>query len=504
MNQVEPGSGLAVKRPWAAVWTMLIGFFMLMLDATIVAVANPSIQQGLNASLTRTIWVTSAYLLALTVPLLAAGRLGDRFGQKPVFMAGMAVFTLASLLCGLASGIEFLIAARALQGFGGALMTPQTQAMIVRIFPPARRGAAMGLWGSVAGVAQLVGPPLGGLVVDVFGWQAIFLMNVPVGIAGLLLAAKFLPKLPTKRPSFDWFGLVISGLGLFLVVFGLQEGESNHWGRIWGPVGIWHLVGAGLTILAGFVYWQTRRQSPLVPLRLFRDRDFAVSTGAVSAMGFTVAGMALPMLYFLQVARGFGPAHSALFMLPSAVLGGVVAPFVGAKVVGRIGANWVAGSGLLLLAGGLYWTSTYMTPASPVYWMLVPSAVMGVANACIWSPLAVSATHNLSRTEAGTGSGVYAVIRQMGSVLGASCMNALMNARLMANGLPTSAAAGHSGGLKASPAMVDGFAAAMSQAMYLPMTAALVGSITAFFLTGQGGRSADAAKAQPRGKSAGQ
>ncbi|MDR0782428.1 MAG: MFS transporter, partial [Propionibacteriaceae bacterium] len=193
-------------RPWAAVIAMLVGFFMLMVDANIVSVANPSLQATLGATLTQTIWVTSAYLLGLVAPLLLAGRLGDRYGQKTLFILGMSVFTLASLACGLSTTIEMLILARAIQGFGAALMTPQTQAMIVRIFPPDRRGAAIGLWGSVAGLGVLTGPILGGFLVQSAGWQAIFLINVPVGVVGVILAWRLLPTLPRLKVSFDWIG----------------------------------------------------------------------------------------------------------------------------------------------------------------------------------------------------------------------------------------------------------------------------------------------------------
>ncbi|MCL2826867.1 MAG: MFS transporter, partial [Eggerthellaceae bacterium] len=187
-------------HPWAAVWSLLIGFFMLMIDMSIVSVANPSIQSGLGASLTETIWVTSAYLLGLAAPLLIAGRLGDRFGQRTMFFLGMVIFTLSSLVCGLAPSVSILIVARAVQGIGGSFMSPQSQATIVRIFPPHRRGAAMGLWGSVSGIAMLIGPMLGGFLVQSAGWQSIFLINVPVGVVGSILVLRFVPKLPTSRP----------------------------------------------------------------------------------------------------------------------------------------------------------------------------------------------------------------------------------------------------------------------------------------------------------------
>src|SRR6478736_7872825 len=230
-RQVDPRrhSPLAGGNPWNALWAMLVGFFMILVDATIVAVANPSIMDKLGADYDSVIWVTSAYLLAYAVPLLVAGRLGDRFGPKNLYLVGLSVFTLASLWCGLAGTIGMLIAARVVQGIGAALLTPQTLSTITRIFPPERRGVAMSLWGATAGVATLVGPLAGGVLVDHLGWQWIFFVNVPVGVIGLALAVWLIPTLPTRNHRFDVIGVVLSGLGMFLVVFGLQEGQSHHW-----------------------------------------------------------------------------------------------------------------------------------------------------------------------------------------------------------------------------------------------------------------------------------
>ena len=175
-------------NPWPALWALLVGFFMILVDATIVAVANPSIMEHLGADYDAVIWVTSAYLLAYAVPLLLAGRLGDRFGPKNLYLVGLAVFTAASLWCGLAGNIEMLIAARVVQGLGAALLTPQTLSTITRIFPPERRGVALSVWGATAGVATLVGPLAGGVLVDGLGWQWIFIVNVPIGVIGLGLA----------------------------------------------------------------------------------------------------------------------------------------------------------------------------------------------------------------------------------------------------------------------------------------------------------------------------
>src|SRR6201992_3294707 len=212
-------------NPWSALWAMMVGFFMILLDSTIVAVANPSIMPKLVTGYETIIWVTSAYLLAYAVPLLVAGRLGDRFGPTNLYLVGLAVFTAASLWCGLSGTIGMLIAARVAQGIGADVMSPQTLSLISRVFAVERRGVAMSVWGATAGVATLVGPLAGGVLVDSMGWAWIFFVNVPIGIIGLGLAYWLVPELPTHKHRFDLVGVALSGIGMFLIVFSLQEGQ---------------------------------------------------------------------------------------------------------------------------------------------------------------------------------------------------------------------------------------------------------------------------------------
>src|SRR6478735_6374284 len=209
MTQPSPAVVTPVeeKDPWPALFALCLGFFMILVDTTIVSVATPAIIADLHADVNDVVWVSSAYLLAYAVPVLITGRLGDRFGPKNIYLIGLTVFTLASLWCGLTGSVEMLIAARVVQGLGASMITPQTMAIITRIFPAARRGTAMGLWGATAGVATLVGPILGGVLVDGLGWEWIFFINVPVGIFGLFLAARLVPTLPTNNHRFDWLGV---------------------------------------------------------------------------------------------------------------------------------------------------------------------------------------------------------------------------------------------------------------------------------------------------------
>jgi len=243
-------------NPWPALWALVGGFFMILIDTTIVNVANPAIMRSLKITdVTTVLWVTSAYLLAYAVPLLIAGRLGDRFGPKRLYLLGLVVFTVASLWCGLSGDINGLITARAVQGLGAGLMTPQTMSVITRMFLPHKRGSAMAIWGATAGVATLIGPLLGGVLVDGLGWEWIFFVNVPIGIIAFIAALWLVPNFPTQIRRFDWLGVVLSGIGVFLLVFGIQEGAKYRWGTIAGPITVWGMITTGIIVLTAFILW---------------------------------------------------------------------------------------------------------------------------------------------------------------------------------------------------------------------------------------------------------
>ena len=271
-------------NPWPALWAMVIGFFMILVDNTIVSVANPAIKRDLDTDVNNVIWVTSAYLLAYAVPLLVTGRLGDRFGPKNIYLIGLAIFTLASLWCGLTGSIEMLIVARAVQGLGAALMTPQTMAVITRTFPPDNRGSAMGLWGATAGVATLVGPILGGVLVDSLGWEWIFFINVPVGIIGFVLAWRLVPSCrPTRTGSTS----PASSSAARHVPARVRHpgGREVRLGPDLGHHQRPALIVARRLRVRCFLWWQSRiRKEPLVPLGLFRDRNFSLGNAGI-AMG---------------------------------------------------------------------------------------------------------------------------------------------------------------------------------------------------------------------------
>ena len=463
---------------------MLVGFFMTLIDWTAVSVANPSIMAALHAGYESVIWVTSGYLLGFAVPLLVAGRLGDRFGPKNLYLIGLAIFTAASLWCGLSGSIAVLVAARVVQGVGAALLTPQTLLMITRIFPPERRGVATSIWGAAVGVATLAGPMVGGVLIDQLDWQWIFFVNVPIGIIAFGLGVWLIPVLPTSRPRFDVIGVVLSGIALFLIVFALQEAPANNWAP-----GIWAMFAAGVAMMAAFVYWQSVNKSePLVPLRVFSDRNFSVASLGVAVIAFVWTAMVLPVMFFAQTALGLSATRAALLTAPMAVATAVLAPFVG-RIVDRSHPRPVLGVGFAVLAISLAWLSIEMTAGTPIWRLLLPFTGIGVGMAFVGSPLAATASRNLPPELAGAGSGVFTATRQVGSVLGSASMAVFMD-WLVSRHMPptftdiTRGVGGEGNEVAPMPEFRAPFAAAMSHSMLLPAFVALSGVVSALFLVG--------------------
>ncbi len=449
---------------------------MILVDTTIVSVANPTIMHGLHTDMTATLWATSAYLLAYAVPLLITGRLGDRFGPRRIYLIGLTLFIVSSLVCGLATSIESLIVARVFQGLGAACMTPQTMAVITRIFAPRERGQAMAVWGITAGVATLVGPIAGGFLIDLAGWEWIFFINIPVGIVGFVLAMRYVPVLETHEHRFDWIGVALSAVGMFLVVFGIQEGENFNWGIIWGPVSVWSLIVVGAIVLVVFVWWQrAQRGEPLMPLAIFHDRNFSVGSAAIGTAGFAVTSMSLPLMFFFQLVLGLTPTQSALMLTPMAVLSAALARPVG-RLIDRGDPRRLGTFGLLLVGSGILLYVWFIQLDVSVWMLLLPSAVLGVANTLMWGPLSAIATFNLKHELAGAGSGVYNTTRQVGAVLGSAAITALMAGRL-ATQFGDAAAPGMSGTSGQLPEQLrDGFAQAMAESLVLPAVVIILGA----------------------------
>ncbi len=480
-GQQRPGAGTA--NPWPALFALCLGFFMILVDSTIVSVATPVLITELNADVNAVVWVTSAYLLAYAVPVLITGRLGDRFGQKRLYLIGLSVFTAASLWCGMTSTVEWLVAARVVQGLGAGIMTPQTMAVITRIFPAERRGQAMALWGATAGLATLVGPILGGVLVDHLGWEWIFFVNVPVGLLGLVLAQRWVPRLEKHPHRFDWWGVALSGTAMFLLVFGIQEGHQYDWGEITGFVTVPRLILGGLVLFVVFVIWQARnRNEPLVPLGLFRDRNFSIANLAISTMAFAITALIFPFMLYAQLVRGLSPTDSALLLAPMAVASIVLARPVG-RLTDRAHPRVLTGFGYSALIVSILWLAAVMEPHTKVWELLLPITLMGIASAFIWSPTSATANRNLPLHLAGAGAGVYNAMRQVGAVLGSAGIAVLMDARLAANGLHLAPTEGTAAGAGADvpAAVLESFSTAMAQTLLLPALVPVVAVVAVLF-----------------------
>ncbi len=460
------------RSPWVILLVLCLGFFMILLDLTIVNVAIPSIIDGLHAGLDEILWVLNAYILAYAVLLITAGRLGDMFGAKRLFLIGLAVFTLASIACSLAQSPGQLIIARVVQGVGGAILTPQTLSILTNIFPADKRGAAFGIWGAVAGVASVTGPTLGGFLVTNFSWQAVFWVNVPVGIVAFVLGIWLLPGIRLGREqNLDPVGVLLASGALFAVVFGLIEGQRYHWGTFtdiasfdaggghWGLFSIPSLFVASAILLVLFVLWDRAQDQPLVPLALFGDRNFTVGNGLAAIVMFGMMGLFLPLTIFLQSVLGFSALKAGLTLAPMPLTSMVIAPLSG-RATDRVGGKYIlmfgltcfaAGMGLVVLVSSLNAGSTTFT---------LPLILAGVGLGCTFAPMTTVTMQRVNPRLAGAASGLLNTTRQLGGAFGSAVVGAILQTRL-ANELVSQAQA-QAGGLP--PAFrfpfVQGFAKA--------------------------------------------
>jgi EmrB/QacA subfamily drug resistance transporter len=397
------------------VWTFAItstALFMVVLDNLVVSTALPVIRTDLGATIEELEWTVNAYSLTFAVFLLTGAALGDRFGRKRMFAIGVAVFTAASAAAALAPSMDWLIAARAVQGVGGALVTPLTLTLLSAAVPRERRGMALGAWSGIAGLAVAMGPLVGGAVVDGISWQWIFWLNVPVGLVLLPLATRLQESHGPDR-ALDLPGLALASLGLLGLVWGLVHGNAEGW----ASTEIVGSLAAGALALVAFVAWERRASQPMLPLRLFRSRAFSAANGASLFMYFGMFGSIFLLTQFFQTAQGYSPLEAGLRVLPWTAMPMVVAPIAGA-LSDRIGGRPFMALGLALQAIGLAWIAA-VSDANVGYASLVgPFVLSGIGMGMFFAPVANVVLSAVRPQEEGKASGANNAIREVGGVLG--------------------------------------------------------------------------------------
>ncbi|HEY8656372.1 MAG TPA: DHA2 family efflux MFS transporter permease subunit [Candidatus Limnocylindria bacterium] len=455
------------KNPWLVLVVFSLGLFMTLLDLTIVNIAIPSIVDDLKAPLDGILWMLNAYSLVYAVLLITSGRLGDLFGPRQLFAAGVTVFTIASALSGLAQDPTQLILARGAQGLGAALLAPQGLPMLTSLFAPDKRGGVFAIFGILAGVAVVLGPTLGGFIVANLGWRWIFYVNIPVGIAIFALTFVLVPDLrPARKHRLDLLGVFLASAGLLLVVFGLIEGQRFDWGTVVSFVTIPEIIGAGVVLLVAFVLFERSMQDrePLLSFAVFRDRNFTLMTFVLMAMGFAMLGVFLPITIYFQSVLGFDALAAGLTIAPMPVAMMLGSGFV-ATAVPKYGAKPFLLVGLLLFAGGTAFVA-WTVLADGGRWALLPGfIVMGIGMAGVWTPVYDLATRDLRPELAGIASGVLNTMQEVGTVIASAAIGAVLQ-----NQLATSLVAEATTYSRQLPApfqqpFVNGFAGAAKQGL---------------------------------------
>jgi EmrB/QacA subfamily drug resistance transporter len=410
------------NRKWWTLVAVAVGLFMIMLDNTVVNVALPSIRRDLGISISELEWVVNAYALTFGVLLLTGGKLADLLGRRWIFIAGLVIFTGASLWCGLAGGASSLIAARTVQGIGAALMNPATLSIITATFPPRQRGTAIGIWAGVSALALAFGPIVGGLLTEKINWSWIFFINVPIGVAGVVAARIFIDE--TKDTSheqrLDVPGLLSSGIGLFALTYGLIE-TNDH---AWTSTRVLALFAVAVIALAAFVVLELRQRLPMLDLSLFRNATFSGANTTMLLVGLAMFGIFFYNSLFLQNVLGYGAIKTGATFLPMTVLVIGVAPLAG-RFSDRIGPRWLMGVGMTLLTVSLLLFATL--DASSSFWNILPALLIGGLGMSItMAPTTAAAMGSVPVDKAGVGSAVINSMRQVGGSLGIAVMGALV------------------------------------------------------------------------------
>ncbi|MFF3333271.1 DHA2 family efflux MFS transporter permease subunit [Streptomyces sp. NPDC002888] len=425
---------------WALVITSVAGF-MAALDNLVVTTALPSIREDLGGALDDLEWTVSAYTLTFAVLLMFGAALGDRFGRRRLFLAGLTVFTGASAAAALAPGIGSLIAARAVQGVGAAVLMPLTLTLLTAAVPAARRGMAYGIWGAVNGLAVASGPLIGGSLTEHISWQWIFWLNVPLGLALLPLARLRLAESHGTGAPLDIPGTLLASGGLFGIVYGLVRGPADGWTSPFVLIGLF----AGAALLTGFVHHGIRNANPMLPMRLFRSRAFSGINAASLLMFLGMFGSIFLLSQYLQGVLGYSPTEAGLRMLPWTGMPMLVAPIAGI-LSDRIGGRPVVATGLFFQAAGLGWMAFVVT-VDASYAVQLPGLIMsGIGMALFFAPASNLVMSSVRPQEQGVASGANNALREVGGALGIAIMSSIFSAQ---------------GGYESGQAFVDGLRPAL-------------------------------------------
>ncbi|MGH3465126.1 MAG: MFS transporter [Kribbellaceae bacterium] len=464
-QQAQLGRAGGENRKWWTLGAVAFGLFMIMLDNTVVNVALPTIQSDLGLSLEQLEWVVTGYALTFAAFMLTGGKLADLLGRRRIFVAGLVVFTVASLLCGLASSPEMLIAWRILQGIGAAMMNPATLSIIAAAFPPRERGRAIGLWAGVSALALALGPLIGGLLTEHVGWGWIFFINVPVGVLAVVASYLFIDETrdESEEQRVDVPGLVTSGVGLFALTYALIQANTYGWtsARILGAFAV-AAVG-----LVSFVVIEMRSRVPMLDLGLFRNRTFSGANLAMLLIALAMFGVFFFVSLYMQQILGYSPVQAGLTFLPMTVLIILVAPQAG-RLSDTVGARWIVGTGLTLVAVSLALFSRLGLGAT--FTDLLPGLIFGgVGMAMSMAPTTAAAMASVPVDKSGVGSAVLNSMRQVGGSIGIAVMGAIV-----AHELTDSLASGDSRPV----AFVQGFQSGLRVAAAI----AVAGALTAVML----------------------
>ena len=407
-------------------WTFAISsiaLFMAALDNLVVTTALPVIRASFSANLAELEWIVNAYTLTFAVLLLTGAALGDRFGRKRLFIIGLAIFTGGSAIAALSSNVSVLIVARAIQGLGGAILTPLSLTILSAAVPRERRAVALGAWVGIAGLAIAIGPLVGGAISEGLAWQAIFWLNVPIGLVAIPMAYARLTE--TRGPStrLDLPGLGLVSAGLFAVVWGLVRANEQGWtsAEILGSFAV------GIVLLAGFVAWEARSAEPMLPLRLFRSRTFSAANVVSMLMTFGMFGSIFLLAQFFQVVQHYSPLQAGLRTLPWTIMPVFVAPIAG-LLSARTGTRPLLVLGMSLQAIALGWMSLVITPTVD-YLTIVPSFILaGIGMGLFFAPIANVVLSAVRPEEEGKASGANNAIRELGGVFGVAVLASIFAA----------------------------------------------------------------------------